>query len=57
MISGSWDRTIKLWRIEDSVLLKILENVHNADIFEIVLAKDGLKFYTAGFDKNINIWN
>ncbi|BAF13127.1 protein JINGUBANG [Oryza sativa Japonica Group] len=54
LYSGSWDRTFKVWRINDS---KCLESVvaHDDNVNAIVAAFDGLVF-TGSADGTVKVW-
>ncbi|KAK8444199.1 hypothetical protein SEVIR_9G097800v4 [Setaria viridis] len=54
LYSGSWDRTFKVWRINDS---KCLESVvaHDDNVNAVVAAFDGLVF-TGSADGTVKVW-
>ncbi|KAL7593182.1 hypothetical protein Lser_V15G34537 [Lactuca serriola] len=54
LYSGSWDRTMKVWRISD---LKCLEsvNAHDDAINSVVVGFDGLAF-TGSADGTVKVW-
>lgn len=55
LVSGSTDKTIKLWSLPEGILLKTLE----ADIFvsAIAISPDGKFFASEGADETITLWS
>ncbi|MBE9011151.1 AAA-like domain-containing protein [Pseudanabaenaceae cyanobacterium LEGE 13415] len=53
--TGSLDRSIKLWKL-DGTLLKTLEG-HQDQVYSIAFNPDGTKFASASLDKTIKLWS
>lgn len=53
--SGSSDKTVKLWRVADGVLLRSLEG-HSGSVRSISFAPDGYIFASASNDRTVKLW-
>ncbi|CAK9150838.1 unnamed protein product [Ilex paraguariensis] len=54
LYSGSWDRTLKVWRLSDSKCLESI-NVHDDAVNSVVVGFDGLIF-TGSADGTVKVW-
>lgn len=54
LYSGSWDKTLKVWRISDSKCLESIQ-VHEDAVNSVVVAFDGLVF-TGSADGTVKAW-
>ncbi|KAI3789368.1 hypothetical protein L2E82_02161 [Cichorium intybus] len=54
LYSGSWDKTLKVWRLSDSKCLESV-NAHNDAINSVVAGFDGLVF-TGSADGSVKVW-
>ncbi|KAL4588774.1 hypothetical protein LXL04_001669 [Taraxacum kok-saghyz] len=54
LYSGSWDKTLKVWRISDSKCLESV-NAHDDAINSVVAGFDGLVF-TGSADGSVKVW-
>jgi WD40 repeat protein len=57
IISGSADKTMKVWNASSGNLLHSLPDYHSDYITSIVFSKDGTKFASTSLDRTVNIWN
>jgi len=56
IISGSWDKTAKVWTINDSGFNCVTFEGHEQAVWAVCTLKDG-KYATGSADKMIGIWN
>lgn len=56
LVSGSNDTTIKLWDVQQGVLLDTLTG-HKGKVTEVQFSPDGKTFISGGGDGNIRFWN
>ena len=54
LASASWDNTVKLWKLDDS-LLKNLEG-HRGGVFSSAISSDGQLIATGSDDQTVKIW-
>lgn len=58
LISGSWDKTARIWSIDQSGNTKFVElKGHEAAVWAVGSMPDSKKFVTGSADKNIFYWN
>ena len=55
IISGSRDKTIKIWDANTGECLKTLEG-HSLDVNSVAYSPDGTKIISSSSDKTIKIW-
>ncbi|MEE1203610.1 MAG: hypothetical protein UHN59_04835, partial [Bacteroidales bacterium] len=55
IISGSKDKTIKIWDANTGECLKTLEG-HSDDVRSVAFSLDGTKIISGSFDKTVKIW-
>ena len=55
LASGSYDKTIKIWKIEDRSIMSTLSR-HTASVFVLCYIKEGV-FVSGSFDKSLIIWS
>ena len=55
LISGSGDRTIKIWNVETGKLWKTLEG-HTNEVFSLTISKEG-QLVSGSSDRTIIVWN
>ena len=53
--SGSWDNTIKIWRVSDGSLMLTLSG-HSDDVCSVVFSPDGSLLASGSSDETIKIW-
>ena len=56
IVSGDWDKTIRLWDVEgEGVLFQVLKG-HKAPISSVSFSPDGQLFASGSLDKTITLW-
>ena len=55
LLSSGFDKTIKIWDIETTELLKVLES--DKEIYKSKWSPDGSRIVSISFDKTIKIWD
>ena len=56
IISGSWDKTIKIWDIQSGTILKTLLG-HDDLVWSVAISHDSKFIVSASDDNTIRIWN
>ncbi|MDZ8188979.1 MAG: WD40 repeat domain-containing protein [Nostoc sp. ChiSLP02] len=56
LVSGSWDRTIKIWQLETGKLLHTLKG-HTDRVYAIALSPDEQIIASGSADKTIKLWH
>ncbi|HEY9853934.1 MAG TPA: WD40 repeat domain-containing protein [Leptolyngbyaceae cyanobacterium] len=56
LVSGSRDRTIKVWHLETGKLIRTLTG-HTGAIFSVAVSKDGKTIASGSEDKTIKLWH
>jgi len=56
IVSGSWDRTIKVWNVLTNQLLATLEG-HTGSVWCVAITPDGKRIVSGSSDKKIKIWD
>ena len=56
LVSGSTDKTARIWDVETGQCLQVLTG-HTAPVYPTVFSNDGLIFATRGEDGLIYLWN
>ncbi len=55
LASGSYDNTIRLWRVSDGKLLRVLRG-HTEGVKFVTFSPDGTMLATASFDNTVRLW-
>ncbi len=55
-MSGSADKTIEIWNVDNRECLKTLKG-HNDSVWRTIYSPDGKYVISGSFDKTIKIWN
>lgn len=53
IISGSQDKTMKLWNPYKGLLIKSYDNIHSHDVLDIAVTQDNSKIASVGVDKQV----
>ena len=56
LVSGSWDKTIKIWNLTTSQLMRTLEG-HKSSLTCVALSQDGQILVSSSWDKTVKIWD
>ena len=54
-ISGSGDKTVRVWDLESGECIKVLKG-HTDSVFDVALTPDGLKGISGSSDKTVRVW-
>ncbi len=57
LASSSEDKTIKIWHLPDSKLLRTISGAHGDTIWSVAISPDGQKLIGGSSDRTIKIWN
>jgi WD40 repeat protein len=55
LVSGSWDKTIKVWGLRDGKLLRTLSD-HQGGVGSVAISSDGQTLVSGSGDKTIKVW-
>ena len=55
LVSGSWDKTIGVWRVSSGELIKTL-NGHSNHVRSVVFSPNGEYLASGSFDGTIGVW-
>ncbi|KAL6811852.1 WD40-repeat-containing domain protein [Trichoderma camerunense] len=56
IVSGSWDKTIRIWDIESGSLLQTLEG-HPERVWSVAISTDGQTIVSGSQDAHVRIWD
>ncbi|XP_044517384.1 WD repeat-containing protein 88 [Gracilinanus agilis] len=57
ILSGSYDKTVKIWDAATGVNIHDFENSHRGPISECSLTSDSQRVVTSSYDKTIKVWD
>lgn len=55
-LSGSWDKTLRLWDLQHGVSTRRFES-HTKDVLSVAFSADNRQIVSASRDKSIKLWN
>ncbi len=55
-MSGSANKTIKIWSVENGLCIKTLKG-HSEDVWRTIYSPNGFYIVSGSFDETIKIWN
>nr|NCR81091.1 WD40 repeat domain-containing protein [Microcystis aeruginosa K13-10] len=56
LVSGSWDKTIKLWNVETGQEIRTLKG-HDSAVYSVNFSPDGKTLVSGSWDNTIKLWN
>jgi WD domain, G-beta repeat len=57
LISGSFDKTIKLWQLDTGVAIQTLTDDRRKGVFALAVSPDGKLLASGSWDERIELWN
>ena len=55
LVSGSADRTVRLWRVGDGALLHTLSG-HTFQVVDVAFSPDSTLLFSASLDGTVRVW-
>ena len=56
IVSGSADKTIKIWNIIEGAVIRSLQQ-HSNMVISVGFSEDGTRIVSGSYDKTVKIWN
>jgi len=55
-VSGSWDKTLRVWDLQTGQSIRTLEG-HTNWVWAVAIAPDGLRAVSGSVDKTLRLWD
>ena len=55
-LSGSWDKTLKLWDLAQGACLRTFEG-HTSHVYSVAISPDGRQALSGSYDKTLKLWD
>jgi len=56
LVTGSWDKTVKLWDLSTSTCLSTMRG-HGSDVMSVSWSPDGARLASGSRDKTVRLWD
>jgi WD40 repeat protein len=56
VVSGSWDRSVRVWDSSTGETLKVLEG-HTDEVWSVGFSSDGRRIVSCSWDKSVRVWD
>jgi WD40 repeat protein len=57
LLTGSQDKSLKLWSITTGTILRTIVNAHDAYVYAVAYSPDGKKLASGSYDGTVKIWD